>query len=469
MRSNVIINKSARYISAMALNRFERAIKNGKRNSTYTYAADFLAPMLRHTKQRARATDLLMGVVRNRSALDLILSAVGETPSRRIDAEIINILRIGIYELVYRPETANYSIINEAVENAKKLKGQKQANFVNAVLRKISKAIKDRSVALPHTNPRKIIPHNDSRGCLFDKKFLPDINNQPDRYLSNAFSIPHWLIEQWLNDYGREQTFAACIASNRRPCVYLRPNKLQTTTYHLAELLTEASVDYEIMPDDYMVKANNPGIITALPGFAEGLFTVQDLAAAQPVVVFNPKENSKILDLCAAPGTKTTQLAEFTNDNARIWATDIDPDRLDRLKSNLERLKTKSVKPIEINKIDQIAEEIGLFDTILLDVPCSNTGVLAKRPEVRLRLKEKSLEKLLIEQAELLKKAAGLLASKGRICYSTCSIMNQENRQMIDVFLNENNDFKLLKDKLTIPAIEPSNHDGGYYAILAKK
>ncbi|MHC4438985.1 MAG: RsmB/NOP family class I SAM-dependent RNA methyltransferase [Planctomycetota bacterium] len=247
-----------------------------------------------------------------------------------------------------------------------------------------------------------------------------------------------------------------------------------------------------------MICIKGPRDITRLTGFAEGLFTVQDITASKPVRMlmhcrfpiaecrFSNRKwkivNRKFLDLCAAPGTKTTQLAEVTCDSARIVATDIDNKRLEMVRENVIRLGMNhiDVVPYEelpgisdfrlpnadfqiANRKSQIANS---FDCVLLDVPCSNTGVLAKRVEARYRISPQAIKKLLRIQAGLLETAAGLVKPAGLICYSTCSIQKKENSNIIENFLEKNKNFTLEKEQLTLPSAENFDHDGGYCAVL---
>jgi 16S rRNA (cytosine967-C5)-methyltransferase len=161
--------------------------------------------------------------------------------------------------------------------------------------------------------------------------------------LSTAFSLPNWLIADWLAEFGFEKTRHICFGSNRRPGVYIRPNPLKTTIEDLADKLQQADIVFDIVPDAPMIRISSGKAVTQLPGFAEGLFTVQDLTASQAVRMLAPKPGSKILDLCAAPGVKITQLAEITGDAAEIVATDINPDRLALIEQNTARLGITSV------------------------------------------------------------------------------------------------------------------------------
>jgi 16S rRNA (cytosine967-C5)-methyltransferase len=208
----------------------------------------------------------------------------------------------------------------------------------------------------------------------------------------------------------------------------------------------------------------SPRSVPQLPGFAEGLFTVQDITASQAVRLLQPRCDWTILDMCAAPGTKTAQLAEATGDAARVIATDIDARRLDRVRENVTRLGIANVTVVPYNHLGQAAP--GPYGAVLLDVPCSNTGVLARRVEARFRITRKARRSLAETQSALLDRAAALLKPGGTICYSTCSISSQENQQLVRAFLSRHADFTLAREDLILPAPGPFDHDGAYVAVL---
>jgi len=437
---------------------------------------------------------------------------------------LLNIIRLAAYELIYRPDTPDYSIVNEAVENAKtracrdvpaaRRAGEKQAGFVNAVLRNITRRITNRQIPLADADIRATLPQTPSTGCLFDTSFIPDPASSPTGYLSTAFSLPMWLIADWLEEFGFEKTRLVCFASNRRPSIYLRPNPLKTTSQELAKQLQEAVVDFEIVPRELlqpssnnnqasrienrassMIRLKSASAITQLPGFADGLFTVQDVAASQAVMMLDPQPGWKILDLCAAPGVKTTQLAEVTGAlvlrseallrrvaSAHIIATDINHDRIEKIEENAARLGIANIEILAYQDIDRRLAELGPLDAVLLDVPCSNTGVLAKRVEARYRLNPAVIDHFATTQSQLLRTAASMLKPNGKICYSTCSIQRNENSEVIRDFLQRNNSFRLESEKLFLPTagtrIQSSScekcsnefdHDGGYVAIIARR
>jgi 16S rRNA (cytosine967-C5)-methyltransferase len=478
---------SARAIAADVLNQFDP--KRG-------YASAILHKLLHKTVEKQRVTDLIFGALRNLAAIDMVIAKFTDCPIERIQTNVLNIIRTGAYELIYSPATPDYSIVNEAVKNAKALtrlggagrsrKSDKQVGFVNAALRQIARHITSRQAPLVEAISQRTLPQTPTTGCEFDTDILPDSpkrqRGEPDKktspadYLCAAFSLPKWLVTNWLDEYGTDSARQICFASNRRPSIYIRPNVLKTTTQKLAEKLRQENIDCEIL-EGTMIKLKSPRDVTELPGFAQGEFSVQDITATQAIKLLKPQPGWRILDLCAAPGTKTTQLAEATGNKAEIIATDIDSERLKMVNENISRLGLNSVKIFAYEELFHKSEiesrkskfTIDPIDCVLLDVPCSNTGVLAKRIEVRYRITPKAIKALAETQAELLKTATSILKPNGKICYSTCSIQKQENQQLVAEFLKKNPDFELESEKLILPSAESPDCDGGYTAIILKK
>jgi 16S rRNA (cytosine967-C5)-methyltransferase len=447
--------QSAREVTAQTLQQYDPA---------RDYAGPILDRLLDRTDEKQRATDLVYGSIRNLLALDAVIARFSGRRPDRIDRPLLGILRIGVYELAYSPATPVYSVVNEAVNLAARAGGKKQTGFVNAVLREISRHITNRDAPLAAANPRGTLVRDPDAGCEFDTNFLPDPAGSPTEYLSTCFSLPPWLVAEWLAEFGPDQTRQVCLGSNRKPSLYIRINPLRTTQQDLLARFEQAGIKAEPALTPGMLQITGPQAVTELPGFAEGLFTVQDLSASQAVRALQPQTGWTILDLCSAPGTKTTQLAELTNDSARILATDIDRERLERVEENVARLGLKSVTIIPYAQLQQDA--LGPFDAILVDAPCSNTGVLARRVEARFRVQPDTIKALAAAQRSLLDKAAPLLKPMGRICYSTCSIQKAENQAVIHNFLTTHNQFQLAHEHLTLPAPAPTDRDGAYVAIL---
>jgi 16S rRNA (cytosine967-C5)-methyltransferase len=491
--------QSARAIAAETLRRFDPA---------RDYAGTILDSWLPQTSERQRATDLVYGTIRHLLAIDAVIARFSGRRPDRIAPPLLSIVRIGVYELAYSPATPTYSIVDEAVNNARRTGGKKQTGFVNAVLREIARHIANREASLATANPRRTLVRDIDAGCEFDTDFLPDPATSPSDYLSVCFSLPQWLVREWLETFGPDRTRQICLASNRRPSLYVRVNPLRTTTQDLLARFEQAGIEAEPVPvpmreystaedaevrrgnelelipsipplrssassavnnkdQSDMLRVTGPHSVAELPGFAEGLFTVQDLSASQAVTMLQPQPGWTILDMCSAPGTKTTQIAELTRDSATIFATDIDPKRLERVQENITRLGLKSITILPYAQLEQGA--VGPFDAILLDVPCSNTGVLARRVEARYRLRPETIDELAATQRTLLEKAATLLKPTSRICYSTCSIQETENQQVVRDFLAAHGQFQLAQKHLTLPSADAFDHDGAYAALLIRR
>jgi len=430
--------------------------------------AYILSDYLNRTDQPQRATDIVYGVMKNRSLIDGVIEKVSAVPIARISPEILNVIRVALYELIYCPLTPEHAVVSQAVENAKAVAGRKQSGFVNAVLRQTTRHIEAREKSLGDAPASRVIPQNILTGCQFDLDLLDDPQQSPIYYLAGAFSLPQWLVEGWLKTYGPEKTRQICFACNRRPSIYLLPNILKTTVKELIEKLKGRGVQCEPVAKTDMIRLDSPGAITSLPGFAEGLFTVQDISAASVVKALQPNSEWSILDLCAAPGTKTAQLAIATGGRAKIVATDIDGQRLKMVGQNISRLGISgSVAAVEYADLDEYVERCGFFDCVLVDAPCSNTGVMARRPELRYRLTTHTVEGLARTQFDLLLRAKELVKPGGIICYSTCSIQPDENNFLVKRFLADN-DFEIGFEKLTLPSAEGFDRDGGYVAVIKR-
>ncbi len=453
-------SRSARSIAVEVLDRFD---------ARRDYAAAILDRLLDQTDQRQRATDLVFGTIRNSLAIDTVITCFSGRPTKRIDRRLLNIIRVGVYELLHSPETPDYSIVNEAVNTARRIGASRQTGFVNAVLREIIRHIVNRNAALSESAPTRTLVRTPSAGCEFDTDVLPA--SLPE-YLSACFSLPLWLVTEWIDQFGSEAARQVCLASNRRPSLYVRVNSLKATVATLLQRFQQNGVEAAVVPPTEThgpgsLRVSGPHSVTALPGFAEGLFTVQDISASQAVRSLDPRPGWTVLDLCAAPGTKTTQLAELTQDAASIVATDIDAKRLERVRENVARLGIESVT---VAPYAQIAESgVGSFDAVLVDAPCSNTGVLARRVEVRLRITPGSVQELAKTQQSLLDKAATLVKPTGRIGYSTCSIQKAENSDVVHAFLDTHPQFDLTHEELTLPSADPFDHDGAYIALLTRR
>jgi 16S rRNA (cytosine967-C5)-methyltransferase len=435
-------------------------------------ARQFVHPVLDRsldrTDQRQRCMDLVLGVVRNHRTLDTVIERLGQRPVERIARPLAGVLRVAVFEVLYCPLTPIHAIVNEAVEVARGLGGPRQAGFVNAVLRKITQHVVDRQGQLDQVDRPQAVPTATGHGCVFDQALLPDPAVQAAGYLSAAFSLPVWLAQDWIDRFGWGRAWQTALASNRRPGIYLRPNPLRITPADLVAALLDQGLEPTLCPDQ-MVRLPAVGPLSQVPGYSQGWFSVQDPCAASVVADLGPQPGWRILDLCAAPGGKTIQMAEATGDRACILATDADEARLVRLQETVSRLGLGSIRTIPSRALDDPEVTTGGFDLILVDAPCSNTGVMARRPEVRYRLQPAAIRRLAETQASLLDRAASLVRPGGRIGYSTCSIQQTEDEEGVQAFVRTHPHFRVHSQRLTLPVAGPLDHDGGYVAILERQ
>lgn len=420
------------------------------------------------TTHRQCCLDLVMGVLKNRRAIDKVIRTFGGCRLDRIDKPLLDLIRIAVYELVYCPNTPVYAIVDQAVELAKSAGQGRRSGFVNAVLRSIARHILDRQITPSDEscNPRRILLTGPQTGCLFDGDILPQPNSV--QYVAVAFSLPDWLAADWVKRFGYRQAVQCGLASIRRPGVYLWPNLIRSTAKDLLLRLNDAGIK-ATQTGQGCIRLAGAGRIDQIPGYMEGLFFVQDPGAASCLEQVDLRPGQSVLDLCAAPGGKAIQIFLHTRGQSRIVATDADPGRLGRLKENLQRLGIEGICMIEYEKLPEYVVANGPFDLVLVDAPCSNTAVLARRVEVRYRLRPADIEALVQRQMQLLHQASTYLASQGMIIYSTCSIQQQENEDLVRMFLEGHPDFCLESQRLILPDPGPVDHDGGFVAVIRSK
>ncbi|MHC4854973.1 MAG: transcription antitermination factor NusB [Planctomycetota bacterium] len=434
--------------------------------------AAVLNQLLPQSDRPAQATDIVFGVIRNRIAIDRVLTQCAAIEPDRVKPSQWNLLRIGAYELVYAPQTADYAIVNEAVELASKTSSKRAGGFINAVLRSVQRTIENRQAPCTPENSRKIIPQTPQSGCLFRNDLLPDPDKETTQYFSTAYSLPQLLINEWLRAFGPEETAKICFASNRHPSVIAQPNTCITTSEALRKKLDDENIANDCI--NACLRIRGTGKINTSSAYLDGLFYIQDTTAAETVKMLDPKPGWTVLDWCAAPGGKCVSLAMLMQDQGVILASDIDTKRLGHVRENAKRMRLQSVEVVPHHRIEQVTQKQKRLDAIVLDVPCSNTGVLARRVEARWRWKPEAVTKLQAVQQDLLHKAAALARPGTKILYSTCSILPDENAHQVQQFLFKHNRFKLLSEKLTLPALSlvegqtetTADHDGGYAAVM---
>ncbi len=424
---------------------------------------------------RGLVVELVYGVIRRQLTLDVLLSSVVRQPLPAMEHGLVALLRLGAYQQVFLPDMPAHAAVHETVNVARQVKKERWVSITNAVLRNIAGLIGGE-----YTGPvaADVVPLcvesnglSDApsmlptcRGIHLTKPLLPDPIEDPPAYLSKACSFPPRYVERRLKSAAWGEALRECAWFNTPGKLFLRVNRLRAERNSLIAEFHDAGIGCEPGALDESIRFSESTAVSQLPAMIEGRASVQDESAMWSARLLNPQPGERIWDVCAAPGGKTTHLAELANDQAAIVATDVSPERLARVHKAVDRLHIKSVEVRAIGKQGHDMPD-GPFDAVLLDVPCSNTGVMGKRPEVRWRLKSNDFRELVDLQSRLLIAAADRVRPGGRLVYSTCSIDPSENQQQVQNFLAAHPEWRLGREMQHIPG---SPCDGGYAALLTK-
>ncbi len=389
-------------------------------------------------RDRGLCQELVLGVLRQRAALDWLIDQ--KTDGRRQQPLAQLLLRLGLYQIFWLNRIPGHAAVNETVNLARRHDLGPQAGFLNAVLRNCLREMGDWRARLDELRRER-----------------PAIGH----------SHPHWLVQRWQDrwpDYDRLLEW-----NNTPPPVYARRNPLRATAAELEaqwknEGASFAPVDRDWLQAGEVYQLKAEGSPAALPSFAEGKFYVQDPSTLASVHALDPQPGENILDLCAAPGGKSTAIAERMNDEGSVLALDVDEARLGRLHENLDRLGHNCIEAKPLHGVD--LKTAGPFDRILIDAPCSNTGVMRRRVDVRWRLHARELPVLARTQLDLLKRAARLLPVGGVLVYSTCSLESEENEAVVEAFLRKRRDFEQQTARTLTPMTDEV--DGAFIARLRR-
>lgn len=431
----------------------------------YRESGDFVASQLDREctaaalspQDRGLAVELTHGVVRRQATLDAIITPCVSRSRDRVEPELWTLLQLGAYQLLLLSSIPAHAAVNETVGLAARFGKRQWTGLLNGVLRAIGRITSDETVNAAAVDA---VPLADGQFRRLSKPAFPDPSSDWPAYLSVAFSYPRWLIDRWSDRFAATDVERLAFWFNAPSPLYLRVNRLRAERQQVLDDLNAAGIEATAgrLPESIRLEARTR--FGNLEGAKRGLYTLQDESAMSAVNLLDPQPGETVLDLCAAPGTKTTHIAERMGNTGRVVATDVQQDRLMRVIQNCERLGISIVEPTPIER-DGKGIPKGPFDAILIDAPCSNTGVLGKRPEARWRLSEKDLEELPELQTRLLRQATRRLKPGGRIVYSTCSIEPEENRAVVSAMT----DLQLIEEHQHMPG-EPA--DGGYQALLRK-
>ncbi|MCK5507760.1 MAG: 16S rRNA (cytosine(967)-C(5))-methyltransferase RsmB [Desulfobacterales bacterium] len=379
-------------------------------------------------RDRALVNALVYGVIRRRGTLDWIIDYFSNTRLNAIDSNILNILRIGLFQVIFLDKIPVSAAVNTSVEMAKSSTSPKVAGFVNAVLRSSAKGYK--------------------------KVPFPDRDKDPVKALSTAKSFPEWLIKRWLDRFGLKETEVLCDAVNNIPPITVRTNNLKISRDDLINKLESdvELIDYTSYSPDGICFFKPKLPVSKMKAFKSGWFQVQDEAAQLVTCLLNPQPGETILDACAGLGGKTGHIAQLMRNKGKIVAMDKNNEKLLRHKSEMKRLGISIVqtcvhnlnKPFDKNYIDG-------FDRILLDAPCSGLGVLRRNPDIKWLMSKKNLIHYKEKQVRFLDILSHLVKPSGILVYAVCSTEPEENEEVIKVFLNNHPEFVVEKKPDGLP------------------
>ena len=379
---------------------------------------------------KALCTTIFYGVLERKITIDYILKKFISTPINKIKPFTLTVLRSAVYQIMYMDKIPNSAAVNESVNLIKMSKESFNTGFVNGVLRNILR----NEITLPNGN---------------------DINS-----VSIKYSCPAKIVSLLIKDYGVETTKLFLENSLIAPPTFIRVNTNKTNKNYLLDKL---NVDDSLNANNAL-KISGIGSLENLKEFRDGLFYVQDLSCQQAIEKLDIKPNDRVLDICAAPGGKTFTAAQYAN-NGEVISCDLYPHRVNLIKKSTLQFGFENIKTFA-NDATVYNDELGNFDKVICDVPCSGLGVIRRKPEIKYK-KLDDLDELVEIQKKILTNAIKYLKVGGRILYSTCTLNTRENRGVVNSILNSNKQFKLIYEHTFFPHIDGG--DGFYAAVIEKQ
>ncbi|MEW6671759.1 MAG: 16S rRNA (cytosine(967)-C(5))-methyltransferase RsmB [Thermodesulfobacteriota bacterium] len=428
--------KDARYAAWAVLNRLDSGNKTLDRVlGEYSVGNDILPQ-----RERAFFYALVYGVLRWRGRLDWTIRHFSRTPIAKIDPQILNLLRLGLFQITELDRVPASAAVHTAVEMAKTVAAPWVVGFVNANLRKMARE---------HQN----VP-------------FPEIDRQPLQALSAGKSFPQWLLKRWLKRFGLNETAALCDAVNLIPPITLRVNTLKTERLRLMDALGDDAEEVcktAHAPDGICLRRlTRP--IAEMPAFGQGWFQVQDEAAQLVGLLADPRPGERVLDACAGLGGKTGHLAQQMKNRGEIVALDRDDAKLQQTNSEMTRLGVSIVKTLRHDLNTGLARErIGMFDRVLVDAPCSGLGVIRRNPDGKWSSSARELKRLGARQVRFLESVEDLVKPSGILAYSVCSTEPEENEDVINAFLNNHENFVIDHEPGRLSGEARGSLEGGYF------
>lgn len=391
-------------------------------------------------RERAFITRVVNGTLERMIEIDYIINLFSKVKVNKMKPLIRTILRSSVYQMKYMDSVPDSAICNEAVKLAGKRGFVNLKGFVNGVLRNISRNL--------------------------DKINYPDEKDKVS-YLSVKYSLPEWLVKQWLNVYDEETVKTIGSAFLEEKPLTVRFNERKIKKEDLVGILKKEGVTVGEVPEiPCALYLSGYDHLSALPSFCEGLYQVQDLSSMQVALWSEVKEGDQVLDVCAAPGGKSIHIAELLNGTGHVEARDLTEYKVDLLRDNIERSGLTNIEAACQDATVYDPDKKKSADIVIADLPCSGLGVLGKKPDLRYKMNEKTEADLVELQRKILSVVKDYVKPDGKLLYSTCTIHREENEGNVEWFLKEYPEFELVKDKQMIPGKDTG--DGFYIAIIKR-
>ena len=382
-------------------------------------------------RERALLTELAYGTLRQQGALDAVASAFSRRPLDTLDAAARVALRLGLYQLLYLDRVPAPPAVDQAVGWTRAKAGPGAAGFVNGVLRSTLRGLS--GLAQGAEDPRRDLPREDGSALRFADPIFPDPELALAANLSARYAMPTWLVERRLARWGAARTLAVLRAEQMRPGVTLRVRRGGADALRQSLKGIDAAVRLGPIDGSVLLPGGDGGGLAVIE---QGLAYVQDASAQRVAPLLEPRSGQRLLDLCAAPGGKALHLADLLGNAGEVVACDLEPRKVEGL-AELARFVPAGVRwrAVRVPEGGPLPFAPASFDGILVDAPCSNTGVLRRRVEARWRLGPQAPAQLAVVQLGLLKRALPLLKPGGRLVYSTCSLEPEENEEVVAALL----------------------------------
>lgn len=429
--------------------RIESVLILDKVNNDSGYSSELISSIRNDKLNTGFIRELVYGVIENKRLIDYIIESHLEKKNKKLPSLLREILNISIFQMLFLDSIPDYAVINEAVDMTRQFNLDKYTGFTNAILRKVSNTDVD--------------------------DYLEKIKDRKKK-MKIEYSVSEYFYSMLENNYSKKTILKILKSYNEKQDFIIRINNLKSNKEEVEDLLKKENYIFTNHP--YLENSliiENPKDIFKTKSFKDGFFTVQDGGSSLVAKVLNPKEQSKVLDLCAAPGSKTCYLSEIMNNTGKIIANDLHENKLIKIKENAKRLNCNNIETTSYDGTVYNSDMDEKFDYILLDAPCSGSGIVTRKPEIKLYRTKEQVDELIKTQRKLLTNAFKYLKVGGSLVYSTCSIFQQENEEQMNWALEKFKDIELTEvdfadKKLEYIKLMPySKGNNGFFMCKFKK